>query len=95
MMKMKKMKFFQQNKRNSENPIFFFRKTDFFSENMKFSENLIFLSLKIRFFFENQIFLFCLFVDKRYLLIKVREVRIAKEVKRSDAGDAWPVAMFV
>ena len=27
-------------------------------------------------------------------VIKVREVRIAVEVKRSDAGDVSPVAMF-
>ena len=28
-------------------------------------------------------------------MIKFREVRIAKKVKRSDAGDVSPVAMFV
>ena len=28
-------------------------------------------------------------------VIKVREVRIAIEVKRSDAGDVSPVAMFL
>ena len=28
-------------------------------------------------------------------MIKFREVRIAKKVKRSDAGDVLPVAMFV
>ena len=38
--------------------------------------------------------IFVLFVNNSYLLIKVREVRIAKEVKRSDAGDVSPVAMF-
>ena len=33
-------------------------------------------------------------MGKSYLLIKVSEIRIAKEVKRSDAGDVSPVAMF-
>ena len=31
--------------------------------------------------------------DRSYQVIKFREVRIAKKVKRSDAGDVSPVAM--
>ena len=30
-----------------------------------------------------------------YVVIEFREVRIAIEVKRSDAGDISPVAMFI
>ena len=32
--------------------------------------------------------------DRSYQVIKFREVRIAKKVKRSDAGDVSPVPMF-
>ena len=73
-----------------------------------FSDNLNFFLLKIRFFLrksdiflktwnfsKNLFFLVFLWSDKSFQVIKVREIIIVKEVKRSDAGDVSPVAVFV